>query len=145
MARTKRRSKLRPKRTSAGRTPRAFRHPELWGLGIVALGAFLASVVYVGWNGGYVGAALADGLDAVVGKATWALPARAEFLDALQRAVELVERADGEVLVFDAVPRGDVMSARLEALFNEEREAEWAEFLAECTKLLAVSNLIAAS
>ena len=69
-----------------------------------------------------------------VQQATWALPARAEFLDALDRAVELVHRADGEVLVFDAVPRGDGMSARLEALFNEEREAEWAEFLAECTK-----------
>jgi len=74
MARTKRTSKLRPKRKTAGRTSRAFRHPELWGLGIVALGAFLASVVYFGWNGGYVGGALADGLDAVVGKATWVLP-----------------------------------------------------------------------
>jgi hypothetical protein len=69
-----------------------------------------------------------------VQQATWALPARPEFLDALHRAVELVERANGEVLVFDAVPRGDGMSARLETLFNEEREAEWAEFLAECTK-----------
>ena len=69
-----------------------------------------------------------------VQQATWALPARADFLNALERAVALIERADGEVLVFDAVPRGDVMDARLEALFNDEREAEWAEFLAECTK-----------
>ena len=69
-----------------------------------------------------------------VQQATWALPARSEFLDALERAVELVERADGEALVFDAVPRGDVMNARLEALFNDEREAEWTEFLSECTK-----------
>jgi hypothetical protein len=67
-------------------------------------------------------------------QATWALPARGDFLDALDRAVELVERADGEALVFDAVPRADSTSARLESLFNEEREAEWAEFLAECTK-----------
>jgi hypothetical protein len=69
-----------------------------------------------------------------VQQATWALPARAEFLDALERAVELIERGDGEVLVFDAVPRGEVMTARLEALFNKEREAEWTEFLAECGK-----------
>ena len=69
-----------------------------------------------------------------VQQATWALPARPEFLDALDRAVELIERGDGEVLVFDAVPRGDGMSGRLESLFNEEREAEWAEFLAECAK-----------
>jgi hypothetical protein len=67
-------------------------------------------------------------------QATWALPVRAEFLEALDRAVQLVERGEGEVLVFDAVPRGDVVTARLEALFNQEREAEWAEFLAECAK-----------
>jgi hypothetical protein len=67
-------------------------------------------------------------------QATWALPARAEFLDALDRAVELIERAEGSVLVFDAVPRGDEMSVQLQTLFNEEREAEWTEFLAECTK-----------
>jgi hypothetical protein len=67
-------------------------------------------------------------------QATWALPARSEFLDALDRAIELIERGDGEALVFDAVPRGEVMNAQLEARFNDEREEEWAEFLAECTK-----------
>jgi hypothetical protein len=45
-----------------------------------------------------------------------------------------VERADGDVLVFDAVPNGDVMAARLEALFTADREQEWLEFLAECIK-----------
>jgi hypothetical protein len=69
-----------------------------------------------------------------VQQATWALPGRAQFLDVVDRVLELVERGDGEVLVFDAVPRGDVMNARLEALFNDEREAEWGEFLAECKK-----------
>jgi hypothetical protein len=67
-------------------------------------------------------------------QATWALPARPEFLEALARAVELVERADGEVLVFDASPRDEAAASHLEALYNEEREAEWAEFLAECGK-----------
>jgi DNA segregation ATPase FtsK/SpoIIIE, S-DNA-T family len=81
MPRTKRRSKLRPKtpsrirkRRPAKTKPRGLQHPELWGLGFVALGAFLASVIYFGWNGGYVGRALADGLDAVVGSASWGLP-----------------------------------------------------------------------
>jgi len=82
MPRTKRRSKAHAQkpgrfaraRKTGAKAPRTFRHPELWGLGILALGAFLASVVYVGWNGGYVGGALADGLDAVVGKGTWVLP-----------------------------------------------------------------------
>jgi DNA-binding transcriptional regulator PaaX len=67
-------------------------------------------------------------------QATWAVPAREDFIDAVTRAVELVERADGDAVVLDAVPRGDEMAARLEAMFTAEREQEWAEFLAECTK-----------
>ena len=71
MTRSKRKGKARPKSKQ-----RRFelRHPELWGLGLVALGIFLGSVVYAGWNGGYVGGALADGFDALIGGATWVLP-----------------------------------------------------------------------
>src|SRR5262245_42481205 len=64
-------------------------------------------------------------------QATWAVPARPEFVDAIDRAVALIERADGEALVFDAVARGDATSGQLEARFTDEREAEWAEFVAE--------------
>lgn len=67
-------------------------------------------------------------------QATWAVPARPDFVEAVSRAVELIERADGEALIFDAVPQGEAMAARLEALFTTEREQEWAEFLAECSK-----------
>ncbi len=67
-------------------------------------------------------------------QATWAVPGRRDFVDAVAKAVELIERADGDALLFDAVPRGDVMAARLEALFTSEREEEWHEFLAECAK-----------
>ena len=81
MPRQKRKSKLRPKtpsrvkkRRPAKQRPRSLQHPELWGLGLVALGLFLGSVIYVGWNGGYVGRALADGLDAVIGGASWVVP-----------------------------------------------------------------------
>ena len=35
---------------------------------------FLGTVLYAGWNGGYVGRALADGLHALVGGAAWVLP-----------------------------------------------------------------------
>src|SRR6266496_377542 len=80
MPRKKRKSKLRPrtpsrvkKRRPAVR-PRSLQHPELWGLGLVALGLFLGSVLYAGWNGGYVGGALADGLDALVGGASYVVP-----------------------------------------------------------------------
>ena len=67
-------------------------------------------------------------------QATWAVPARAEFVDAVMRAVDLIEQAGGEALVFDAAARGHGMEARLEALFTAEREQEWTEFLDECDK-----------
>ncbi|HUJ56416.1 MAG TPA: DNA translocase FtsK [Gaiellaceae bacterium] len=82
MPRRKRKSKLRPRlpsRVKKTRTKRGARarheHPELWGLGSIALGVFLGSVVYLGWNGGYVGGWLGDGLDKLVGDATYTLPA----------------------------------------------------------------------
>src|SRR2546428_7301364 len=79
MARKKAKGKLRPKtprrvKRKRAAKPRSLQHPELWGLGLVALGLFLGSVVYVGWNGGYVGGAMADGLDALIGGAAWGIP-----------------------------------------------------------------------
>src|SRR5262252_3536688 len=77
----KRKSKLRPKlpsRVKKTRTKRSARsdrqHPELWGLGAVALGLFLGAVLYFGWNGGYVGGWLGDGLDRLVGDAKYVVP-----------------------------------------------------------------------
>src|SRR5438034_11149645 len=67
-------------------------------------------------------------------QATWAVPLRDDFLAAVTRAVELVERAGGEALVFDAQPRDDIVEGRLQKLFTAEREQEWREFLSECTK-----------
>ena len=67
-------------------------------------------------------------------QATWALPDRQEFLDAVTRAASLIERAGGEALVFDAEPRGAEIEARLQRLFTAEREEEWREFLGECAK-----------
>src|SRR4051794_41867037 len=76
MPRQKRKSKLRPKRpsrvkkrTTKTARPRGLQHPELWGLGLLALGLFLGSVVYAGWNGGYVGGAVGDGVPAPLGGA----------------------------------------------------------------------------
>jgi hypothetical protein len=67
-------------------------------------------------------------------QATWALPARADFLEALSRVIGHVEAAGGDVLVFDATPRGDDMEAGLEDLFTAERQSEWTEFCSECDK-----------
>lgn len=70
-------------------------------------------------------------------QATWALPARGDFVEAVARVIGLVEQAGGDALVFDAAPRGEDMTARLEELFTTEREEGWTEFLAECGKFEA--------
>jgi DNA segregation ATPase FtsK/SpoIIIE, S-DNA-T family len=86
----KRKSKLRPKlpsRVKKTRTKRGARarkqHPELWGLGSVALGLFLGAVLYFGWNGGYVGGWLGAGLDRLVGDAKYAVPVALAVLGGL--------------------------------------------------------------
>src|SRR6201982_1401438 len=86
----KRKSKLRPKlpsRVRKTRTKRGARasgqHPELWGLGAVALGLFLGAVLYFGWNGGYVGGWLGEGLDRLVGDAKYFVPVALSALGAL--------------------------------------------------------------
>src|SRR5829696_2943819 len=51
------------------------RHLDLIGLGLVALGLFLAFVLYLGWAGGQVGEGLADGLTYALGVVRLAVPA----------------------------------------------------------------------
>jgi S-DNA-T family DNA segregation ATPase FtsK/SpoIIIE len=76
---TKRRRKLRPRTPSRVKKrtgqARSHHHPELWGLGMTAVGTFLATVLWLGWDGGPVGSHLATWLDAVLGVAAYALPA----------------------------------------------------------------------
>jgi DNA segregation ATPase FtsK/SpoIIIE, S-DNA-T family len=81
MARKKRSGKLRPKtparvkkKTQKARRLRGHHHPELIGLALAAVGLFLASVLYLGWDGGVVGGALADGFLAVLGVAAYGAP-----------------------------------------------------------------------
>jgi DNA segregation ATPase FtsK/SpoIIIE, S-DNA-T family len=81
MARKKRPAKPRPKtparirkRTRRKSSLRAHHHPELVGLALLAFGLFMATVLYVGWNGGYVGRAIGDGLVAVTGGIAYVLP-----------------------------------------------------------------------
>ena len=95
MARRRKRRTLRPrvpsrvkrrKRAPKKAEGRAHQHPELIGLGLVALGVFLGFVVWAGWNGGYVGARIGDGLDALIGSATFGLPAALVIVGALMVA-----------------------------------------------------------
>ena len=73
--------KKRSRKKAAGH-----QHPELVGLGLIALGVFLASLVWAGWNGGYVGRWIGDGLFALIGGATLGLPAVLVVVGALMVA-----------------------------------------------------------
>jgi DNA segregation ATPase FtsK/SpoIIIE, S-DNA-T family len=53
---------------------RGHHHPELWGLGLVACGLVLATVLWLGWDGGPVGSHLADWLDEGLGAAAPLVP-----------------------------------------------------------------------
>jgi DNA segregation ATPase FtsK/SpoIIIE, S-DNA-T family len=80
MARRKRPSVVRPKsparvrKKKRTRRHRGHHHPELIGLGLVALGVFLASILWLGWDGGVVGRAVADGFRDLVGAAAYGTP-----------------------------------------------------------------------
>src|SRR6476659_3022052 len=80
MARRKKKRTLRPrlpsrvkKRTPKGK-PKSQQHLELTGLGLVALGILLVSVLYLGWSGGMVGGWIADGFTSVIGAAAYVAP-----------------------------------------------------------------------
>jgi hypothetical protein len=72
-----------------------------------------------------------------LGQATWAVPDLPAARPLLNRLADLVDAGAGSLLVLKATgyAQGDI--ARLERLYVEAREAEWAEFFAECGKYLA--------
>jgi S-DNA-T family DNA segregation ATPase FtsK/SpoIIIE len=93
MARRRKRRTLKPRVPSRVRRKKrgakkseGHQHPELIGLGLVALGVFLVAVVWAGWNGGYVGLWVGNGLDALIGGAALALPAALVIVGALMVA-----------------------------------------------------------
>ncbi|MEZ5099422.1 MAG: DNA translocase FtsK 4TM domain-containing protein [Thermoleophilia bacterium] len=64
-----------PARRPAKRPSRPeHQRPELVGLGLVALGVFLAAVLWLGWDGGVVGGKIGDLLRIVVGQAAVLVP-----------------------------------------------------------------------
>jgi len=81
MAKRRKKRTLRPrvpsrvkKRTRKGRKVRSEQHHELVGLGLLALGVFLASILYLGWSGGMVGGGIADGFAGAIGAAAYVAP-----------------------------------------------------------------------
>src|SRR5581483_2657726 len=89
MPRRRKRRSIKPraparvkKRKRAVKT-RGHQHPELVGLVLVAVGVFLATVVYLGWSGGFVGGLAADGLGSLIGAARVIFPLAATAVGAL--------------------------------------------------------------
>jgi hypothetical protein len=72
-----------------------------------------------------------------LGQATWAVPDLPAARSLLDRLAEVVEAGGGSLLVLRAAGYAQRDTARLEQLYVEAREAEWAEFLTECGKYLA--------
>jgi DNA segregation ATPase FtsK/SpoIIIE, S-DNA-T family len=84
-ARVKKRTRTKQKRARG-------QHAELAGLVLAALGLFLATLLYLGWQGGYVGSRVTEGLEALVGAAAYGLPLTFVVVGALMVArSELVE------------------------------------------------------
>ncbi len=68
------RTPSRIKKRTKKRKTRSHHHPELWGLGMVTVGLFLATLLWFGWDGGSVGAPIADGLRDALGVAVYVAP-----------------------------------------------------------------------
>jgi DNA segregation ATPase FtsK/SpoIIIE, S-DNA-T family len=86
MAGRRKRRTLKPRtpaRVKRRKQARGHQHPELIGVGLVAIGIFLAVVLYLGWDGGQVGGWIADGLRDLLGSAAYALPLGAVAVGAL--------------------------------------------------------------
>src|SRR5215213_1036893 len=76
-----------------------------------------------------------------VGQSAWLAPAAPAFADGIARAVQLVQAAGGEAVVLAASGRQPADSQRLAEVYTAAREAEWAEYLAECDKEIAKAKL----
>jgi DNA segregation ATPase FtsK/SpoIIIE, S-DNA-T family len=81
MARRRKKRALRPrtpsrvKRRKKPASKRSHHHPELIGLVLLAVGLFLATLTYLGWQGGRAGGWIEDAVWAVIGDAGYLLPA----------------------------------------------------------------------
>jgi S-DNA-T family DNA segregation ATPase FtsK/SpoIIIE len=132
--RRKKKRTLKPRLPARVRTkrrkgkPKNQQHPELIGLGLVALGVFLASILYLGWSGGMVGGWIADGFTAAIGSAAYVAPvafvvvgslmvARSALVDVSPFRTGLVVTAFG-LLAALGTDHGGAVGRGLEGMFG---------------------------
>src|SRR6185312_15801870 len=77
-------------------------HPELIGLGLLALGIFLSSVLYLGWSGGMAGGWIVDGFKATIGAAAYVAPIAFLVVGALMVARSSIADVIGALLLSGA-------------------------------------------
>jgi S-DNA-T family DNA segregation ATPase FtsK/SpoIIIE len=133
MARKKRPSKVRPRsparvRKKTRKRTRGHHRAELIGLGLTVFGLFTGAVRYAGWNGGYVGKAIGDGLIALIGGTAYTLPVACVVVGSLMVARSDLPRfgpfRTGLVLVAFALglvlgrAHGGYLGEGLESLFG---------------------------
>jgi S-DNA-T family DNA segregation ATPase FtsK/SpoIIIE len=92
MARRRKKRTLRPrlparvKKKGRKGKPRSEQHLELTGLGLLALGLFLAFILYLGWGGGMVGDVVALVFTGAIGAAAYVAPVTFVIVGALMVA-----------------------------------------------------------
>src|SRR2546423_7175613 len=93
MSRRRKKRTLKPRlpariRKKGGRKgkPKSAQHLELTGLGLLALGMFLASILYLGWRGGMVGGGIAGVFTGAIGTAAYVAPVAFVIVGALMVA-----------------------------------------------------------
>jgi hypothetical protein len=64
---------------------------------------------------------------------TWAVPTGEGFDEGFNQVLETIASAGGQPVVLSVADDDDSVG-QLEALFTEQREAEWGEFLGDCAK-----------
>ncbi|WP_254922781.1 Chromate resistance protein ChrB [Rhodococcus sp. OK302] len=69
-----------------------------------------------------------------IGQGTWAVPNVPAFNAGVDRAKELVERANGEIVFLTATGASEEDNVRFAAMFTAAREEDWTEFLSDCAK-----------
>ncbi len=134
MAPTKRPSRVRPKSPARVRKKKRARrqhsqgHHDLFGLGLLATGLFLAFVTWLEGNGGIVGTTIADWLDALFGTARIGVPivflvlgalmiARASLMDVKPFRTGIVLACAGTLILLGA-ERGGAFGTASDAVFG---------------------------
>jgi DNA segregation ATPase FtsK/SpoIIIE, S-DNA-T family len=79
-------SPARVRKTKRSRRHRGHQHPELIGLALLFTGAFVAIPLWLGWDGGIVGAKIVSGLDGLVGSGRVGVPLVLVFVGGLMVA-----------------------------------------------------------